>query len=94
MDIAGQRIGIGAAQFGELAKAGKVKVIGVPVQNDLVFLDMNVKIPPFDNPKARLALALMVDQKEYMTRTPSGRKKPTATARTAGSGSSGFSRPR
>src|SRR5437868_3863344 len=35
-----------------------------------------------------------VGQKEYRTRTASGTKNPTATASTAGSGRSGFSRPR
>jgi peptide/nickel transport system substrate-binding protein len=37
--------------YAELAKEGKVQVIGVPIQNDLVFVDMNVKIAPFRQPE-------------------------------------------
>ena len=48
-------VGLPPKDYAELAEQGKVKVIGVPVQNDLVFVDMNVKIPPFDNPKVREA---------------------------------------
>ena len=44
-------VGLPPKDYAELAEQGKVKVIGVPVQNDLVFVDMNVKIPPFDNPE-------------------------------------------
>ncbi len=37
-------VGLPPKDYAELAEQGKVKIIGVPVQNDLVFVDMNVKI--------------------------------------------------
>ena len=37
-------VGLPPKDYAELAEQGKVTVIGVPVQNDLVFVDMNVKI--------------------------------------------------
>ena len=47
-------VGLPPKDYAELAKDPKVKVIGVPVQNDLVFVDMNVKIPPFRNVRRRM----------------------------------------
>lgn len=43
--------------FAELVKVGKLKVIGTPVDAELLYVDMNVTIPPFDNPKVRKAVA-------------------------------------
>jgi peptide/nickel transport system substrate-binding protein len=43
-----------------------VKVIGVPIQNDLVFVVMNVKIPPFDNPKVREAISYAIAYKDIL----------------------------
>ncbi len=37
--------GLPPKDFAELAAGGKIKVVGVPVENALVYLDMNVKIP-------------------------------------------------
>ncbi len=53
--------------YSELAQQGKVKIIGVPVQNDLVFLDMNVKIKPFDNPKVREAISYAMPYQDILT---------------------------
>ena len=60
-------VGLPPKDYAELAKEGKVKVIGVPVQNDLVFVDMNVKIPPFDNPKVREAISYALPYKEILS---------------------------
>ncbi len=60
-------VGLPPKDYAELAEQGKVKVIGVPVQNDLIFVDMNVKIPPFDNPKVRQAIAYAIPYKEILS---------------------------
>ena len=59
-------VGLPPKDYAELAKLGKVQVIGVPVQNDLVFIDMNVKIAPFDNPKVREAISYAIPYKEII----------------------------
>ena len=66
-------VGLPPKDYAELAKAGKVKVIGVPIQNDLVFVDMNVKIPPFDNPKVRRAISYAIPYKEILASALYGR---------------------
>ncbi|WP_353474318.1 ABC transporter substrate-binding protein [Salipiger sp. H15] len=43
--------------FKELADAGTLKVIGTPVDAELLYLDMNVTMAPFDNPLVRKAMA-------------------------------------
>jgi peptide/nickel transport system substrate-binding protein len=69
-------VGLPPKDYAELAKAGKVKVIGVPIQNDLVFVDMNVKIPPFDNPKVREAISYAIPYKEILASALYGRGVP------------------
>ena len=41
----------------ELAAEKKLAVIGTPIENALVYIGMNVKVPPFDNMKVRQAVA-------------------------------------
>ncbi len=69
-------VGLPPKDYAELAKAAKIKVIGVPVQNDLVFVDMNVKMPPFDNPKVREAIAYAIPYKEILSTALYGRATP------------------
>lgn len=69
-------VGLPPKDYAELAKGGKVKVIGVPVQNDLVFVDMNVKLPPFDNPKVREAISYAIPYKEILATALYGRAVP------------------
>jgi len=69
-------VGLPPKDYSELAKMSKVKVIGVPVQNDLVFLDMNVKMPPFDNPKVREAISYAIPYKEILATALYGRAVP------------------
>ena len=69
-------VGLPPKDYAELAEQGKVKVIGVPVQNDLVFVDMNVKIPPFDNPKVREAVSYAIPYKEIISSALYNRAKP------------------
>ncbi len=60
-------VGLPPKDYAELAKSAKVKVIGVPVQNDLIFVDMNTKIKPFDNPKVRQAISYAIPYKEIVS---------------------------
>jgi peptide/nickel transport system substrate-binding protein len=66
-------VGLPPKDYAELAKAGKVRVIGVPIQNDLVFIDMNVKIAPFDNPKVREAISYAMPYKDILSSALYGR---------------------
>lgn len=59
-------VGLPPKDYAELAAAGKLKVIGTPVQGDLLFIDMNVKIAPFDNPKVRQAMAYAIPYEQIM----------------------------
>jgi peptide/nickel transport system substrate-binding protein len=69
-------VGLPPKDYAELATEAKVKVIGVPIQNDLVFIDMNVKIPPFDNPKVREAMSYAMPYKEILSSALYGRATP------------------
>lgn len=58
--------GLPPKDFAELAKEGKVKVIGVPVENALFYLDMNVTMPPFDDVRVRKAIAYAIPYEKIM----------------------------
>jgi peptide/nickel transport system substrate-binding protein len=60
----------------ELAEARKLSVIGTPIENALVYLGMNVKIPPFDNVKVRQAIAHAVPYQKIMDAVMFGRGTP------------------
>lgn len=66
-------VGLPPKDYADLAKLGKIKIIGVPVQNDLVFVDMNTKIKPFDNPKVREAISYAIPYKEILATALYGR---------------------
>ncbi len=51
-------------------------MIGTPVQNDLLFVDMNVQLKPFDNPKVRQAIARAVPYQSIMDAALYGRGVP------------------
>ncbi len=52
--------------FVELKDAGKLSIISTPFSNGIQYLGMNVKNPPFDNPKVRQAVALAVPYQKIM----------------------------
>ena len=52
--------------FQELLKAGKLRVIGVPVENAIWYVGMNVATPPFDNVKVRQAVAYALPYDKIM----------------------------
>jgi peptide/nickel transport system substrate-binding protein len=66
-------VGLPPKDYADLAKIGKIKVVGVPVQNDLVFVDMNTKMKPFDNPKVREAISYAIPYKEILATALYGR---------------------
>ena len=55
------------------AKAGKLKVVGMPVENALSYVGMNVKDPPFDNVKVRQAVAYAIPYEKIMDAAIFGR---------------------
>ncbi len=59
-------VGLPPKDYAEMAAAGKLRVIGTPIQNDLLFVDMNVTKKPFDNPKVRQAIAWAMPYKSIM----------------------------
>ena len=59
-------VGLPPKDYAELAAAKKLQVIGTPVQNDLLFIDMNVQTKPLDNPKVREAIAWAVPYQPIM----------------------------
>jgi peptide/nickel transport system substrate-binding protein len=52
--------------FAELAKEGKLKVIGTQIDAELLYMDMNVTKPPFDNPKVRQAMAYAIPYQDIL----------------------------
>jgi peptide/nickel transport system substrate-binding protein len=60
----------------ELAEEKKLKVVGTPIDNCIVYIDMNVKIPPFDKPKVRQAIAYAIPYQKIMDAAMFGRGVP------------------
>ena len=59
--------------FKELSAAGKLTVIGVPVENAMQYVGMNVKNPPFNNVKVRQAVAYALPYDKIMDAAVFGR---------------------
>jgi peptide/nickel transport system substrate-binding protein len=62
--------------FAELKNEGKVKVASTPIGNGIFYLGMNVKNPPFDNPKLRQAVAYAVPYQKIMDAAMFGLANP------------------
>src|SRR5712691_6543539 len=62
--------------FVELKDAGKLSVVSTPFSNGILYLGMNVKIPPFDNPKVRQAVACAVPYQKILDAVLFGLSKP------------------
>jgi peptide/nickel transport system substrate-binding protein len=60
----------------ELAAGKKLSVIGTPIENALIYIGMNVKIPPFDNVKVRQAIAYAIPYRKIMDAVMFGRGTP------------------
>jgi peptide/nickel transport system substrate-binding protein len=59
--------------FAEIAKSGKLNVVGVPIENAHVYLGMNVKNPPFNNIKVRQAVAYALPYEDIFNSAVFGR---------------------
>lgn len=62
--------------FVELKGAGKLNIISTPYSNGIQYIGMNVKIPPFDNPKVRQAIAYALPYQKIMDAVLFGLAKP------------------
>src|SRR5882724_10599822 len=60
----------------ELAEENKLTIVGTPVDNCIIYIDMNVKIPPFDNAKVRQAVAYAIPYQKIMNAAMFGRGVP------------------
>lgn len=52
--------------FNELSQAGKLRVVGVPIENAMWYVGMHVTKPPFDNVKVRQAVAYALPYDKIM----------------------------
>lgn len=59
--------------FSELVAENKLKVIGTPVDAELLYLDMNVTMEPFDDPKVRKAIAYAIPYDDILNTGLHGR---------------------
>lgn len=62
--------------FVELKDAGKLTIVSTPYSNGIQYIGMNVKIPPFDNPKVRQAVAYAIPYQKIMDAVQFGLAKP------------------
>jgi peptide/nickel transport system substrate-binding protein len=69
-------VGLPPKDYAEMAEAGKVKVIGSLMQNEMFFVDMNVTMPPFDNKLVRQAIAYALPYDAIMSQALYHRAEP------------------
>lgn len=69
-------VGLPPKDFAELAEDPGITVVGVPKQSAIVNLEMNVTMPPFDNPKVREAMAYAIPYDAIMDNAFYGRASP------------------
>lgn len=62
--------------FVEMKQAGKLNITSVPYSNGVQYIGMNVKTPPFDNPKVRQAIAYAIPYQKIMDAALFGLAKP------------------
>src|SRR5271154_605479 len=60
----------------EMAQEKKVVVVGTPVENAIIYFDINVKKTPFDNVKVRQAVAYAIPYQKIMDAVMFGRGEP------------------
>ncbi len=65
-----------AKDYAEMSQAGKLKIIGTPVENALQYIGMNVSKPPFDNVKVRQAIAYALPYEKIMQQAVLNRALP------------------
>jgi peptide/nickel transport system substrate-binding protein len=59
----------------EIVQAGKLKVVGVPMSNTVLFIGMSSKVPPFDNVKVRQAVAHAIPYEKIKNAAVYGRAR-------------------
>ena len=69
-------VGMPPKDFSEMDAAEDVKVIGVPVQSSVYYIELNTQKPPFDNPKVREAIAWAIPYDKIMENAWYGRAIP------------------
>lgn len=62
--------------FVELKDSGKLNIVSTPYSNGIQYIGMNVKNPPFDNPKVREAVAYALPYQKIMDAVLFGLAKP------------------
>ena len=62
--------------FVELKDSGKLNIVSMPFSNGVQYIGMNVKNPPFDNPKVRQAVAYAMPYQKIMDAVLFGLAKP------------------
>jgi len=62
--------------FVELKDAGKLHIVSTPYSNGIQYIGMNVKTPPFDNPKVRQAVACAIPYQKIMDAVLFGLGRP------------------
>src|SRR3954451_21882576 len=62
--------------FVELKDSGKLNIVSIPYSNGVQYIGMNVKVPPFDNPKVREAVACAIPYQKIMDAVLFGLAKP------------------
>src|SRR5262249_50564563 len=62
--------------FVELKDAGKPTIVSTPYSNGIQYIGMNVKQPPFDNPKVRQAAACAIPYQKIMDAVLFGLGRP------------------
>jgi peptide/nickel transport system substrate-binding protein len=62
--------------FSELKKLGKLSIASTPYSNGIQYIGMNVKTPPFDNPKVRQAVAYALPYQKIMDAVMFGLANP------------------
>jgi len=60
----------------KLREAGKLSIVSTPFSNGIQYVGMNVKNPPFDNPKVRQAVAYAIPYQKIMDAVQYGLAKP------------------
>ena len=68
--------GLPPKDVSEIAEQNRLAVVGTPVDDCVCYIDMNVKIPPFDNPKVRQAIAYATPYQKIMDAAMFGRGVP------------------
>ncbi len=68
--------GLPPKDFDDLAKGGKINVVGVPIPNAIWYVALNSANPPFNNVKLRQAVAWAVPYEKIMQAALFGRGKP------------------